>query len=105
MKKPNLSRVDELLVDVVEYAFIEWLVRRKAYIAFQANYDRFAETRRPFRECLRDHIRFLYSDPNLGPGSLISSSFLYTSTPEGCKFWMRHSVAWARFFASLLKVQ
>lgn len=105
MKKLKLSTVDELLVDVVEYAFIEWLIRRKAYVAFQANYDRFAETRKPFRECLREHIRYLYTNPSLGPGSLISSAFLFTEAPEGYQYWLRHSAAWARFFASLLKTR
>jgi hypothetical protein len=103
MKKLKASKVDELLVDVVEYAFVEWLIRRKVYAAFLENYDRFAESPRPFRECLRDHIRYLYSDSRLGPGSLISSAFLFTSTPEGCKFWMKHSAAWSRFFNSFLK--
>lgn len=102
MKKNKSSKDVGLLVDVVEYAFVEWLIRRKAYLAFRANYDRAAESRKPFRDCLREHIRYLYCDSNLGPGSLISSAFLFTSTPEGCRFWLKQSEAWRRFFASLV---
>lgn len=105
MKKLKLSSVDELLVDVVEFAFVEWLIRRKVYTAFRANYNRFDETQMPFRECLREHIRYLYADSKLGPGSLISSAFLFTQTPEGCKYWFRHSSAWTSFIASLLKIR
>lgn len=103
MRKNKTSKDVGLLVDVVEYAFVEWLIRRKAYLAFRANYDRAAESPKPFRDCLREHIRYLYCDSNLGPGSLISSAFLFTSTPEGCSFWLKQSEAWARFFASFVK--
>ena len=103
MKKNKSSKDVKLLIDVVEYAFVEWLIRRKAYLAFRANYDRAAESSKPFRECLREHIRYLYCDSSLGPGALISSAFLFTSTPEGCRFWLKQSEAWKCFFASLTK--
>ena len=103
MKKNNSSKDVRLMIDVVEYAFVEWLVRRKAYLAFRANYDRASESSKPFRDRLREHIRYLYCDSNLGPGSLISSAFLFTSTPEGCKFWLKQAQAWERFFAGLMK--
>lgn len=92
-----------LLVDVVEYAFVEWLVRRKVYRAFRANCDRAAGSSKPFRECLRDHVRYVIKSPTLDPASLISSAFLFTSTPEGYKFWLKHSEAWSRFYASFSK--
>jgi len=103
MKKNNSSKDVRLLVDVVEYAFVEWLIRRKAYHAFRANYDRSCGSSKSFRDCLREHIRYLYCDSHLGPGSLISSAFLFTSAPEGYKFWLKHSEAWKRFFASITK--
>lgn len=103
MKKNKSSKDVKLMIDVVEYAFVEWLVRRKVYSAFRANYDRAAESSKPFRDCLREHIRYLYCDSRLGPGSLVSSAFLFTSTPEGYKFWLKQSEAWRCFFASLMK--
>lgn len=103
MKKNKSSKDVRLMIDVVEYAFVEWLIRRKAYLAFRANYDRAAESSKPFRDCLREHIRYLYCDSNLGPESLISSAFLFTSTPEGCRFWLKQSEDWKRFFADLVK--
>lgn len=103
MKKNKSSKDVRLMIDVVEYAFVEWLIRREAYSAFRANYDRAAGSSKPFRVCLREHIRYLYCDSSLGPGSLISSAFLFTSTPEGCRFWLDLSEAWQLFFASLTK--
>jgi hypothetical protein len=96
-------KVDRLLIDVVEYAFIEWLVRRKVYLAYRSNYDRHLTPSKSFRDCLREHIRYLFSQSKLGPASLISSAFLFTSTTEGCRFWLKHSEAWSRFYASLSK--
>lgn len=103
MKKSKSSKDVKLMIDVVEYAFVEWLVRRKVYRAFRANYDRAAESSKPFRDCLREHIRHLYCDSRLGPDSLVSSAFLFTSTPEGYRFWLKQSEAWRCFFASLTK--
>jgi len=101
MKKNKNSKVDKLAVDVVEYAFVEWLVRRGIFTAFRANYDRVPTIRKTFRDWLRDHIRYVYCRPSLGPGSLISSAFLFTSTPEGYEFWIKHSDAWKRFYHEL----
>lgn len=103
MKKNKSSNVDKLLIDVVEYAFIEWLVRRRLYVAFQSNYDRTPTAAKTFRDHLREHIRYLFRHSSLGPQSLISSAFLFPSTPEGCNFWLKHSEAWSRFYASLSK--
>lgn len=103
MKKNKSSKDVKLMIDVVEYAFVEWLVRRKIYSAFRANYDRAAESSKPFRDCLREHIRHLYCDSSFGPTSLVSSAFLFTSTPEGYRFWHKQSEAWRCFFVNLVK--
>lgn len=91
----------KLRLDVIEYAFVEWLVRREIFTAFRTNYDRIPTARKTFRDCLREHIRYVYRTPSLGPGSLISSAFLFTSTPEGYDFWIKHSDAWRRFYDNL----
>jgi hypothetical protein len=97
MKKFKEPVIDELVYDVMEYAFVEWLFCRGIFTAFRTNYDRTSLTKRPFRECLREHIRHVYRTPSLGPEALISSAFLFTSTPEGYEFWVEHSDAWVRF--------
>jgi len=101
MKKHELPVIDKLSVDVIEYAFVEWLVRRGIFTAFRANYDRVPTLRKTFRDCLRRHIRYVYRTPYLGPESLISSAFLFTSTPEGYEFWIKHSDAWKHFYNKL----
>lgn len=101
MKKLEKSVNDKLLLDVMEYAFVEWLVRRGIFTAFRANYDYIPTTQHTFRDCLRDHIRYVYRKPSLGPEALITSAFLFTSTPEGYEFWNEHSDAWKRFYDNL----
>lgn len=101
MKKHERSVDDKLRLDVIEYAFVEWLIRRGILTAFMANYDRVPTARRTFRDCLRDHIRYVYRNYSLGPESLISSAFLFTSAPEGYDFWIEHSDAWKHFYNSL----
>lgn len=101
MKKFKQPVIDELLVDVVEYAFVEWLIRRGIFAAFRTNYDRISPTEQTFREHLREHIRHAYRTPSLGPEALISSAFLFPMTPEGYDFWIEHSDAWSRFYNEL----
>lgn len=101
MSKLKQLAIDGLRLDVIEYAFTEWLVRRGIFTAFRLNYDRVPTARKTFRDCLRYHIRYVYSSPSLGPESLISSAFLFEKTPEGYEFWTKHSDAWKRFYDSL----
>lgn len=98
MKKSSKSvRTNELLIDVVEYAFTEWLVRRGIFAAFKANYERAFAPYRSFRDRLRSHIRHSLHDFGFGPSHLVSSAFLFTSTPEGPKFWCKQSADWEHF--------
>ena len=103
MKKTKSFRVDDLFVDVVEYAFTEWLVRRGIFSAFRSNFVRVRSSEKSFRYFLRDHIRFVRCSSYFGLGSLIDTAFLFTSTPEGYEFWLKHSDAWRRFFIGFLK--
>lgn len=97
------SRINDLMIDVIEYAFIEWLARQGAFAAFKANLDVCFPSFKGSRDCLRAHVRYLLGDSLLGPSSLISSAFLYTSTPEGDKFWRKQSALWQRFCTELKK--
>ena len=98
MKKSSKSvRANELLIDVIEYAFTEWLVRRGIFSAFKANYEHGFMPYRSFRDRLRAQIRRSLHGFGFGPSHLITSSFLFSSTPEGVKFWGKQSAAWERF--------
>lgn len=98
MKKVNKSvRTNELLIDVVEYAFTEWLVRRGIFAAFKSNYKKAFQPYKSFRDRLRSHIRHSLHEFGFGPSRLITSSFLFASTPEGVRFWGEQSAAWERF--------
>ena len=100
-KKIKAFNDDDLIVDIIEYAFTEWLVRRKVFSAFKANYDVGFSTCEGFRDSLRDHIRECLRTSNFGPIRLISTAFLFVSTPEGPDFWSKQSVAWERFYLKL----
>lgn len=103
MKKKRSSKDVKLMVDVLDYAFVEWLIRRKVYPAFRANYDRSFGSSKPFRDLLREQILYILTHSHLTPASLISSAFLFTSTPEGYKFWIKCSEDWSRFYNSFSK--
>lgn len=85
------------MIDVVEYAFIEWLARRGILSAFKANYERAFMPYTSFRDRLRAQIRRSLHSFGSGPSHLITSSFLFCSTPEGVKFWGKQTAAWERF--------
>lgn len=101
MRKNKIFKADKLAIDVMEYAFIEWLIRRGVFTAFRANCVRNSTTQETFRDWLREHIRNVYRWSSFGPESLISSAFLFDSTPEGYEFWVKHSDAWQRFYNEL----
>ena len=100
MKKSNKRvRTNELLIDVLEYAFTEWLVRQGIFAAFKANYERDFTPYRSFRDRLRSHVRQSLRGFGFGPSHLVSSAFLFVSAPEGEEFWRKQSAAWERFCA------
>ena len=95
------ARTNELLVDVVEYAFTEWLVRQSLYSAFRSNFVRFRPSEKSFRHLLRDHIRLVRRSSYLSLDSLIVTAFPFTLAPEGYEFWLKNSIAWKRFLSNL----
>lgn len=98
MKKSSKSvRTNELLIDVIEYTFTEWLVRRGIFAAFKANYQRAFAPYKSFRDRLRSQIRHSLDDFGFGPRSLITSAFLFSAAPEGVNFWRKQNAAWERF--------
>lgn len=99
MKKGSKNfKAGDLIVDVLDYAFTEWLVRQGIFVAFKTNYDVVVSPYGGFRDRLRAHIRRSLCNPSLGPTYLISTAFLFDSTPEGYDFWRKYSDAWKRFY-------
>ena len=99
MKKESKNfKEGDLIVDVLEYAFTEWLVRRGIFTAFKSNYTAAVSPYGGFRLALRAHIRRSLCSPDLDPSYLLSTAFLFSSAPEGADFWRNHSVAWERFY-------
>lgn len=94
-------RTNELLVDVVEYAFTEWLVRRGVFAAYKSNFEAYFSPYKSFRDRLRSQIRYVLRGSGPGLSRLILLSFWFASTPEGAKFWSDQSIAWERFCAEL----
>lgn len=102
MKKSTKdSRIDDLILDVVEYAFIEWLVRKGLFTSFETNYDCIVSPYGGFRDRLRAHIRRFICSSCFDPSHLISSAFIFDATPEGSDFWKKQSAAWERFYFRL----
>lgn len=88
---------NDLMVDVVTYAFTGWLVRQGLFDAFKTNLEAAFTLRGVFRDLLRAHVRNCLRRPTLGLGDLVRSAFLFDSTPEGFAFWCEKSVDWKRF--------
>lgn len=104
MKNANISsKTLDLLIDVVDYAFVEWLIRQGIFTVFRSNFNRANSFQGSFRDNLRDLIRYSFSSDDLGPEHLISSAFLFSSTPEGANFWFDRSAAWECFYAKFQK--
>lgn len=97
MKKTKSYRPSELSVDVIDYMFTEWLVRRGLFSAYKANYEKFTTNHRSFRDNLRFKIRSLCRSSVLGVENIISTSFPFTMTSEGYDFWAEQSAIWRRF--------
>nr|DAQ52743.1 MAG TPA: hypothetical protein [Microviridae sp.] len=97
MKTNKKSRFSDLSVDVVEYLFIEWLVRRNLFSVYKANYEAFHPNHRPFRDNLRTKIRATCRSRVPTIGIIISTSFPFAMTPEGYNFWVDQSNHWNHF--------
>jgi len=97
MKAAKKSKLSDLSVDVIEYMFTEWLVRRGLFSAFKANYEKFYPNHRSFRDNLRVKIRDLRRSSLLGVENIISTSFPFAMTLEGYNFWLDQSNLWRCF--------
>lgn len=101
MKRLKQPVIDELLLDIVEYAFVEWLRRRGVFYAFRSNCGFDQELNSSFRTVLRHRIQRALRSSDLCIGDLISMSFIFVRTPEGVTFWFDLSFAWRRFCTNI----
>lgn len=104
MKKQTSKLLDELTVDVLDYMFVEWLIRRSLYSRFAANLARCYFNSRSPRSIIRDRIKMILDSPAFTLSDLISGSFSFHCTPEGFRFWARVSSEWASYFKSFSKI-
>lgn len=103
MKKQTSKPLNELTVDVLEYMFVEWLVRRSLYSKFSENLVRsWSDSENP-RSIIRNLIRSNLISPVYSFTDFIRGCFHFSSTPEGFHFWSRVSDEWSRYFKSFLE--
>lgn len=101
MKKQTSKPLDELIVDVLEYMFVEWLVRRSLYSRFSENLVRAWPNSGNPRSIIRNLIRL--NRPVNSLADLIPGCFPFGSTPEGFRFWISVSDEWSRYFKSFFE--
>lgn len=97
MERNKDFKTNKLLIAAVEYTFTEWLRRRGVFSAFKLNYSSTKKVGMSFRDALRGHISYVFSSSHFRIGDLVSSSFIFCRTPEGCDFWRAVSSDWRRF--------
>ena len=97
MKKTRALTISELSIDAVDYLFVEWLCRLGVFSAFRSNCGFDKDRNRSFRTVLRRRIQNALHSSHSGVGDLVSTSFLFTDTPEGYAFWTEVSFDWRRF--------
>ena len=97
MKANKNSRFSDLSVDVLEYVFIEWLVRRNLLTVYKRNYKAFHPNHRSFRDDLRIKLRSVCRSRGGTAEAIIATSFPFVMTPEGYDFWVDQSNLWCRF--------
>lgn len=105
MKKQKSFSQFDLRVDVLDYLFVEWLVRNHLYCRFAKNLAAARQVTTPIRDFIRQRVRAYATFPAMDYSFLLTGSFLFDSTPEGREFWSDASRRWAdfcRYFFSVL---
>lgn len=97
MKKKTIKSFDSLELDVLDYMFVEFLIRHSVYSRFIENFARFHADGKAPRSAIRDLILLTLYFPPYSPVDLISISFPFCCTPEGSRFWSRLSGEWSSF--------
>lgn len=95
---------ETLTVDVCNYMFVEWLIRRGLYSKFIANLSPARYNANSPRCVIREIVAGLISSPHFALSDVISSSFIFRSTPEGSGFWLGVSEEWKNYLEMFLHV-
>lgn len=97
MKTQKSFNPFDLRVDVLEYLFVEWLVRNRLYGKYAKNLEASGHVKKSVRDDIRERVRnyavFHFSNYSF----LLAGSFNFAQTPEGRKFWMDASHRWEDF--------
>lgn len=94
MKEDKFSSYS-LVLDVVDYLFVEWLVRNRCYLNFVANLSN--GTGSDARERIRSHLALLLCSRTLTLRDAISTAFTFPCTPEGLNYWLAVERDWVDF--------
>lgn len=98
--KKNKIKPHPLILDVVDYLFVEWLVRNGCYSRFVENLSNcsgFPGTREGIRAYLSVILRSRVSTLR----NAISAAFLFPCTPEGPDYWRLVDRKWVDFLERL----
>ena len=103
MKKKTSMPLDKLSVDIIDYMFVEWLIRNSFYSKYIANLVRYYPDPVEPRSIIRDLISGISRSHFFLASDLITTSFLFEKTPEGYLFWTRASSKWSSYLESFSK--
>lgn len=104
MKTQKSFNQFDLRVDVLEYLFVEWLVRNHLYRKYVKNLEASGRVTTSVRDCIRDRVR-IYAVYHFSNYSfLLAGSFDFGQTPEGRKFWTDASRRWEDFCGTFFLV-
>ncbi len=104
MKKQTSKPLEELAVDVLDYMFVEWLIRRHLYSKFIKNLANHSSDSRSPRSLIRDRIRLMLDLPVYMPTCLVSAYFPFQCTPEGFTFWNKVAGEWREYLISFSNI-
>ena len=105
MKKQKSFSQFDLRVDVLDYLFVEWLVRNHLYRKFARNLAAARQVTTSVRDLIRQRICTYATFPSMDYSFLLVGAFRFDLTPEGREFWSAASRRWedfCRYFFSVL---
>lgn len=86
---------NSLVLDVVDYLFVEWLVRNGCYSNFVANLS--SGFGRSARKRIRSHLAVLLRSKTATIRDAIAAAFVFPATPEGIAYWRSIEQDWIDF--------
>lgn len=86
-----------LILSVAYRMFAEWLRRNDYYSKFMANVQASNPCYPTPQSAVRSCISIILRSNSRGLGDIITSSFLFDSTPEGSEYWSHVSAEWVDF--------